>query len=294
MLTRTSALISLGLGLALAACSDDTSPNTSANADTGDDSSVRPLGDVDDDAMESDGSSAGDTGVDPDTNTPDTSTPEDGSASVDSGPEDTDDDASDDADTAPDALAEDSADGVESDATDAEADGSAEADAVEDTAADTAPDTETDTGSDTGTTEDTSTGEDVASVDLLFPEREVGQCTNNSVCPDGPGGRACAENAPGGICNGCLEGQDCPGAAECIFATCITTCLTANDCPPGLACGGTGRCGIQDCVDDVCPNPLYTCDVSNRCARVDCSEGAACPDGTTCTGGWCIENRMLP
>lgn len=141
---------------------------------------------------------------------------------------------------------------------------------------------ETDTGSDMGASEDP------------FAGRPVGQCTANADCPVGPQGQECSEALPGGACVGCGSDVDCPGTTECQFGTCIETCATNDDCAPGLRCLGSGRCGATPCQNDVCPVALFGCSESGNCARVDCStDPTVCPDLTTCTGGWCIEDRAL-
>jgi hypothetical protein len=62
-----------------------------------------------------------------------------------------------------------------------------------------------------------------------------------------------------------------------------------------MECLGSGMCGIVPCADGSCPVSLFGCGESGeRCARIDCSAGAgACPSGTSCIEGICIEARAL-
>ncbi len=124
-----------------------------------------------------------------------------------------------------------------------------------------------------------------------YAGRPTGQCTVDDDCPTNPNGKTCNRALPGGSCGAC--GNDSACDDTCFNGTCITTCSSTDDCPPGLQCGGTGRCGAVRCTNDVCPIPLFGCSASGFCARVDCSNGQACPADTTCTDGLCIEDRSL-
>jgi hypothetical protein len=176
-----------------------------------------------------------------------------------------------------------------------------------DAASDSSSDTAVDTGNADTSTEDASdardteqdTGEDTAdnTADTgdAFAGRPLGQCTQNSDCPDGPNGQVCSEALPGGACQGCGSDADCPAIASCSqFGTCVGDCSEDSDCAPGLYCTASGRCAAQSCVNGECPVPLFGCSDSDRCKRIDCSTDATlCPEDTTCTNGWCIEDRAL-
>lgn len=145
------------------------------------------------------------------------------------------------------------------------------------------PDATSDTGVDAAV--DMSTGDPYAA-------RPLGQCVIADDCPENPNGKVCNRNLPGGSCAACGDNTVCDD--ECNFGTCITTCSDDTDCPPGLGCTGTGRCGAESCVNDVCPIPLFGCSESGLCTRIDCSQDASvCPAQTTCVQGLCIEDRML-
>lgn len=132
---------------------------------------------------------------------------------------------------------------------------------------------------------------DMATADP-YEGRPLGQCVVADDCPDNPNGKICNRNLPGGSCGAC--GNDTVCDDECLVGTCITTCGDTADCPPGLRCTSTGRCGAQSCVDDVCPVAFFGCSDSGLCTRIDCSADASmCPAQTSCIQGLCIEDRML-
>lgn len=126
-----------------------------------------------------------------------------------------------------------------------------------------------------------------------FPNRPLGQCASNSDCPEGPLGRDCSEALPGGACLGCGDDLDCPGAAVCTpFGACALECELDDDCPPGLDCKASGRCGAVACQNGACPVPLFGCSDSDLCQRIECADDpSVCPAATTCSNGWCIEDR---
>lgn len=126
-----------------------------------------------------------------------------------------------------------------------------------------------------------------------FAGRPIGQCTENSQCPEGPNGQSCSRALPGGACTGCGNDAHCPGDTVCALGNCVTECEDETDCPPGLRCLGSGRCAALRCAADVCPIPLFGCSPSGLCQRVSCSEQMDCPAQTTCTAGLCIEDRAL-
>ncbi len=128
-----------------------------------------------------------------------------------------------------------------------------------------------------------------------YEGRPTGQCTENLDCPETNLGRDCSEALPGGACLGCGTDADCPSGTSCsMFSACTTDCVEDADCPPGLECKGNNACGAIRCDNGICPVPLFGCSDSDLCTRVDCSADATlCPDGTTCTSGWCIEDRSL-
>ena len=126
-----------------------------------------------------------------------------------------------------------------------------------------------------------------------FAGRPVGQCTQNSDCPAGPNGQMCSPALPGGACTGCGTDDHCPGDAVCNLGTCVTQCNDVADCPPGLRCLGSGRCAAVRCEADECPVSLFGCSDSGQCSRRRCDAQMDCPEQTTCTSGWCVENRAL-
>ncbi len=124
-----------------------------------------------------------------------------------------------------------------------------------------------------------------------YPGRPVGQCTTNGDCPDGPNGQRCNRGMPGGSCMGCGSDEHCPESTVCYVGACVYECSELNDCPPGLYCLGSGRCGASWCVEGECPDAMFGCSSSKRCRRVACEFRWDCPDDTTCLDGVCVENR---
>ncbi len=126
-----------------------------------------------------------------------------------------------------------------------------------------------------------------------YKDRPMGQCTETLECEIMASGfRSCTRTAPGGLCSGCGD-NDCGVMAECKFGTCQAVCTTKADCAPGLTCLSGGTCGIERCVNNVCPTPMFGCTASGFCERVACTQQADCPELTTCTDGLCIEDRQL-
>ncbi len=126
-----------------------------------------------------------------------------------------------------------------------------------------------------------------------YEDHPMGQCNENLECEIMVGGyRSCTRTAPGGLCAGCGDGE-CGNMAECKFGTCQATCTSKTDCAPGLICLSGGTCGIERCVKNVCPTPMFGCTASGFCERKACEKQADCPTLTTCTSGLCIEDRQL-
>jgi hypothetical protein len=128
-----------------------------------------------------------------------------------------------------------------------------------------------------------------------YEGRPKGQCTVNADCPEGPQGKICNRQLPGGACTACSPGgQGCPADTFCSeFGTCVMDCVTTDDCAPGLRCLGSGQCAAMPCVNGACPVPLFGCNASNLCTRTACNVEADCPEQTTCLSGLCIEERAL-
>lgn len=168
-----------------------------------------------------------------------------------------------------------------------------------DTSDDVQDDVEEDT-SDASTDEDIEEQNDVAedtdapsTSEDPYEDRPQGQCNEALDCEVMAGGsRSCTRTAPGGLCAGCGDG-DCGSMAECKFGTCQAICTSKEDCAPGLTCLSGGTCGIERCVNNVCPTPMFGCTASGYCERVACTQQSDCPALTTCTKGLCIENRQL-
>lgn len=127
-----------------------------------------------------------------------------------------------------------------------------------------------------------------------YASRPVGQCAVSADCPTNPNGKDCNRLLPGGSCGACDAFNDLYCDDTCFSGTCVTTCATTDECPPGLRCTGSGRCAAQPCLDDVCPVPMFGCSASGLCQRIDCSaDSSVCPVNTTCSSGLCIEDRQL-
>ena len=131
-----------------------------------------------------------------------------------------------------------------------------------------------------------------------WADRPLGQCAVNDDCPSVDGFRSCARQRPGGVCSCRLIEGGCPNSSYCSedFPSCVEECSTQGseeDCPPGLVCGLSLRCLQLSCVSGLCPVPMFGCDDSGRCARIECGPDVDCPDRTTCTDGYCVEDRLL-
>ncbi|MFU8805520.1 MAG: hypothetical protein ACNA8W_17035 [Bradymonadaceae bacterium] len=127
-----------------------------------------------------------------------------------------------------------------------------------------------------------------------YEGRPLGQCTENTDCPEGPNGRSCSRALPGGACTGCSPSSGCPSDTTCSeFGACIMDCSNDDECAPGLRCLGTGRCAAMPCVNGECPVPLFGCSGAGNCERTGCTDQSDCPDQTTCISGLCIEDRAL-
>ena len=126
-----------------------------------------------------------------------------------------------------------------------------------------------------------------------FAGRPQGQCVTNADCPQTPNGQICNRTFPGGSCSGCGTDTHCPDDTICNAGTCVTECSDQNECPPGLYCLGSGKCGSSWCVDSACPVELFSCSEGNKCERQACSDTLDCPANTTCIESLCIENRQI-
>lgn len=126
-----------------------------------------------------------------------------------------------------------------------------------------------------------------------YADRPAGQCVQNSDCPTTPNGQNCNRSFPGGSCSGCGTDAHCPNDTICHVGTCVKECNSPTECPPGLYCLSSGRCGASWCVDNACPINLFGCSASNKCERKSCDTPTDCPDQTTCVSGVCIENRSI-
>ncbi|MEZ4459850.1 MAG: hypothetical protein R3E66_09000 [bacterium] len=127
-----------------------------------------------------------------------------------------------------------------------------------------------------------------------YANRPLGQCAVDDDCPTNPNGKTCNRLLPGGSCGSCDAFNDLYCDDTCFNGTCITTCSTSDDCPAGLRCLGSGRCGAESCQNGVCPVPWLGCSASNLCTRVECADDPnVCPAQTTCVQGVCIEDRQV-
>ena len=129
-----------------------------------------------------------------------------------------------------------------------------------------------------------------------YAGRPIGQCVTNADCQENNSNLTCSRTAPGGICNGCGVDADCPGSTVCNLGACAIECSSSNgqdDCPPGLYCLSSGKCGISWCTGDECAVPMFGCSASGRCARMECTAAMTCPENTTCVDDLCIEDRAL-
>lgn len=129
-----------------------------------------------------------------------------------------------------------------------------------------------------------------------YAGRPIGQCADHEDCQENQPNLTCNRAAPGGICTGCGVDGDCPGDTICYVGACVTECSAsngANDCPPGLYCLSSGKCGISWCSEGVCAVPMFGCSDSGRCERFECTTAVTCPENTTCVSDLCIEDRAL-
>lgn len=131
-----------------------------------------------------------------------------------------------------------------------------------------------------------------------YAGRPLGQCTENSDCPDGPMGQGiCSRALPGGACMSCGNDSHCPSGSSCSdYGSCVGDCNADEQCAPGLRCLSSGICAAILCSDNSeCPS-LFVCSGGTRgqCERTECAgDASTCPDATTCVDGRCIEDRAL-
>lgn len=106
-------------------------------------------------------------------------------------------------------------------------------------------------------------------------------CANDGACATISGALCVAPSrlSCGGVCapGGCQTDADCQTSG-------IGPLCDPNPCGcPAKVC--TGRCG----VNNPCKAYGQTCDsTSGRCLAINCSTGVICPDGSTCSGGFCV------
>ncbi len=115
------------------------------------------------------------------------------------------------------------------------------------------------------------------------------QCRVDADCG---GARTCERSAPGGICQGCTNVNQCPSGNfdSCFMGSCVRACAGPADCSAGMRClTGTGRCALSPCDGGAasCPAP-YACGTNGFCSRPACDAGT-CPSPLVCDTGRCVE-----
>jgi hypothetical protein len=132
-------------------------------------------------------------------------------------------------------------------------------------------------------------------------------CGNTIDCGGCPTGQTCGGGGVAGACGAPGVVTDMGNGGTCVPRTCqfygfdcgqigdgcgnSVNCGPLNgNCPMGQTCGGGGKpghCGAPACLPDTCQKYNYNCGmIGDGCGHLlDCSNGVACPAGTTCGGG---------
>ncbi len=116
-----------------------------------------------------------------------------------------------------------------------------------------------------------------------------GECVDACAGVVCPGDQACR----GGRCVDLCGDLTCdPECTVCSRGECITRCdLPGGACGPGEMCTPSGLCEATECVGVTC-DPGFVCRQGSGC--VDACEGAVCPEGDTCSMGFCSGGDPVP
>ncbi|MFN3197455.1 MAG: S8 family serine peptidase [Bradymonadia bacterium] len=128
---------------------------------------------------------------------------------------------------------------------------------------------------------------------------------------DCPGGLFCVDGEcqidphPQGcvICAPCQRTQDCGAGYQCVRTARGSRCLSPCEGEEDASCPGDSVCGQIPGTGDFCMNPEWlrkgVCPPAYRCALEGrCFEPEDCPDGVSCSGGFCdypeVPDAALP
>lgn len=117
----------------------------------------------------------------------------------------------------------------------------------------------------------------------------LGECVNACEGVICPGDQACR----GGRCVDLCGDLTCdPECTVCSRGECITRCdLPGGECAAGEMCTSDGLCVATECVGVTC-DPGFVCRQGSGC--IDACEGTVCPEGDTCSMGYCSGGDPVP